>query len=398
MKSKGRVLGAFVVAGCLASLGGSGPVRTVETWASALLLPLDGALGRLRPAAEGGEALEVLREPAKRAWDGWCQAVLGEAVAAAPGHEALLVPVVARRDAEHELDLAVPPGAVHEGAIVTHRGALLGLVSGLSEDGALATVALLGHHASRPLAAEWALGDPGKGVQFLLAPGGRDREGWCLRVEARSSSALPPPDQLVHTRDVSALGDTLPAGLIVGRMLGGSAEAPGGGHWYDAAETLRVQPLLDGSAQAVVTVEVLPGAELPLRRAETRLLGSCRTGPSARLAAGTGAGLRVGDWVCQAGLFVGRVVTVTPFSAVVDAREPDSPLLVVAPDGTAVAAGTARASWPAGWEPRPGDLVATGHVGAGGLVVGTVAELDDEGFTIARLRPDPRQAVTVVGP
>ena len=397
MKSKGRMLGAIVVAGCLASLGGSGPVRSLEAWASALLLPLDGTLVRLRPAVDG-EPVEVLREPAKRAWERWCVAVLGEAPASAPGREALLVPVVSRREARHELDLAVPPGAVREGAVVTHRGALLGLVAGLSEDGALATVALLGHHSARPLAAEWDLGDPGKGVQFLLAPGGSDEGRWSLKVEARSSSALPPPDQLVRTRDVSALGDELPAGLLVGRMQGGSAEAPGGGHWYDAAETLRVQPLLDGASQAVVTVEVEPGAELPLRRAETRLLGSCRPGPSARLAAGSRAGLAPGDWVCQAGLFVGRVQTVTLLSAVVDCRPPDSPLLVVAPDGTAVAAGTARASWPPSWEPRPGDLVATGHVGAGGLVVGTVDALDDEGFTIARLAPDPRQAVTVVGP
>ena len=396
MKSQGRALGVIVVAASLASLGGVGPVRSLETWLTPLLLPLDRALVGLRPAADP-EALELLREPAKLAWESWCRAVLGETPTSAPGHESLLVPVVARRVAEHEIDLAVPPAAVHEGAIVTHRGALLGVVSGLSEAGDVATVALLGHHAARPVAAEWALGEPGHGVQFLLASGGRDEDGWSLKVEARSSSALPPPAQLVHTRDVSALGDSLPAGLIVGRMLGGTAEAPGGGNWYDAADTLRVRPLLDGTTLAVVTVEVDPGAGLPVRRGEARLYGSCRPGEAARLACGSSSGLKTGDWVCQAGLFVGIVETVTPWSAVVDGRPPQTPLLVVAPDGNAVAAGQARASWPDGWEPQRGDLVATGHLAAGGLVVGTVGEIDDEGFTIDRLTPDPRLPVTVVG-
>lgn len=396
MKSQGRALGVIVVVASLASLGGVGPVRSLETWLTPLLLPLDRAVTRLQPAADP-EALELLREPAKRAWESWCRAVLGETPTSAPGREALLVPVVARRAAEHEIDLAVPPAAVREGAIVTHRGALLGVVSGLSEAGDVATVALLGHHAARPVAAEWALGEPGHGVQFLLASAGRDDDGWSLKVEARSSSALPPPAELVHTRDVSALGDTLPAGLIVGRMLGGNTEAPGGGNWYDAADTLRVRPLIDGTTLAVVTVEVEPGASLPLRRGEARLYGSCRPGEAARLASGSSSGLRTGDWVCQAGLFVGIVETVTPWSAVVDGRAPATPLLVVAPDGSAMAAGQARESWPAGWEPQRGDLVATGHLAAGGLVVGTVGELDDEGFSVVRLTPDPRLPVTVVG-
>jgi hypothetical protein len=180
-------------------------------------------------------------------------------------------------------------------------------------------------------------------------------------------------------------------------MLGGSAEAPGGGNWYDAADTLRVRPLLEGTTLAVVTVEVEPGAGLPLRRGEAHLYGSCRPGQAARLASGSSSGVKTGDWVCQAGLFVGIVETVTPWASVVDGRPPATPLLVVAPDGSAMAAGQAHESWPAGWEPQRGDLVATGHLAAGGLVVGTVGELDDEGFSIVRLTPDPRLPVTVVG-
>lgn len=397
MKSKGRALGAIVVGGCLASLGGLGPVRSIESWLSPLLLPLDAAVARWSPTPSS-EELDLLHGPAKGAWDSWCQAVLGQTDSASPGHDALLVPVVRWRANQHELDLAVPPGAVHEGAIATHRGALLGVVTSLSEDTSIATVALLGHHAARPIAAEWALGEPGHGVQFLLTSGGRGDEGWSLKVEARSSSALPPPEEVVRTRDVAALGDTLPAGLLVGRMLGGNTEAPGGGRWYEAADTLRVLPLLDGQELAVVTIEVEPDAELPLRRAEAGLYASCRSPDAARLAAGSRAGLRAGDWVCQAGLFVGIVESVMPWAAVVDTRPPRTPLLVVSPDGTAVAAGQLRRTWPDGWEPQRGDLVATGHVGTDGLVVGTVGALDEDGFQIQRLLPDERLAVTVVGP
>src|SRR5262245_51489076 len=108
MKSQGRALGVIVVAASLASLGGVGPVRSLETWLTPLLLPLDRTLVSLRPAADP-EALELLREPAKLAWESWCRAVLGETPTSAPGRESLLVPVVARREAEHEIDLAVPP-------------------------------------------------------------------------------------------------------------------------------------------------------------------------------------------------------------------------------------------------------------------------------------------------
>jgi hypothetical protein len=202
----------------------------------------------------------------------------------------------------------------------------------------------------------------------------------------------------VRTRDVSALGDTLPAGLLVGRMQGGSTEAPGGGHWYDAAETLRVLPLIEPGELAVVTVEVEPGAELPLRRIAARLYGSCGASDAARLSGGSRDGLREGDWVCQSGLFVGIVTTVTPWNAVLDGRPPLAPLLVVSPDGSAMAAGQARTTWPAGWEPQRGDVVVTGHLGTGGLVVGTVGELDDEGFAIKRLLPDARLPVLAVGP
>jgi hypothetical protein len=42
--------------------------------------------------------------------------------------------------------------------------------------------------------------------------------------------------------------------------------------------------------------------------------------------------------------------------------------------------------------------VATGHLGTGGLVLGTVARLTEGGLELNRLRPDPRLPVTVVGP
>ena len=81
-----------------------------------------------------------------------------------------------------------------------------------------------------------------------------------------------------------------------------------------------------------------------------------------------------------------------------DTSAPDGPLLVVAPSGSAVACGVGRKSWPPGWEPGLGDLVTTGHVGTGGLVLGTVARVTEVGIEVHRLAPDRRQPVTVVGP
>jgi hypothetical protein len=285
---------------------------------------------------------------------------------------------------------------VTAGVTVTHRGVLLGFVRELGPAPGRATVALLGRDDARPVAAQWSPEPGGRPIQFLVQAADRD-EGYAVRVAALTSRVLPPPDQLAWTRDVSDLGDTLPPGLLVGRLLGGLAEAPGGGQRIDEGGTLRLSPVLDPFAPGVVTVEVEPGASLPLRRGGARLSPTSVSDSAVRLRAGTRAGVRRGDWVCQAGLFVGIVCDVSPWSAVLDTRAPDGRLLVVSPSGQGVACGASRPSWPPGWEPAPGDLVAVGHVGTGGLVLGTVARVDEDGLVLHRLPADASRPVTVVG-
>ncbi len=396
MADKGGAFGVALLAGCVLSLAGVPPLRWLEQGLAPLLQPLEGLLAPWAPAPDA-ESLLVLREPAQRAFGAWREEVLGPVPAAAAGREALLVPVVGRRAARHELLLAVPAGAVARDAPVTHRGALLGFVTELSADGLLATVALLGKPDARPVAAEWCVVPEARPVSFLLTGSGND-DDWTLRVEAPSSSVRPPSDQLAWTRDVSALGDDLPAGLLVGRLQL-PAERPGGGLPRASASALTLLPLIDPLAVDLVTVEGQRGAARESRRAEARLLATCRVGRTLRLDGGERAGVHRGDWVLQDGLFVGVVSESAAWSAVVDGEALPTSVLVVSPAGDVVACGPRPERWPAGWHPQPGDLVVAVHLAAGGLVVGTVDEVDDDdGFTIERLQPGAGERVEVLGP
>jgi hypothetical protein len=396
MGGTGRLFSAAVIAGCALSIAGARPARWLEQLPAPVLAPLDRLIAGWVPPVDG-EALELLRGPAKAAWRAYCEEILGEVPVSGAGREGLLVPVVARDRERHELVLAVPAEGVRAGGAVTHRGVLLGFVRDTAREPGRATVTLLGREDARPVAAEWSASADGRSIQFLLQSAGSE-EGYRVRVAALTSRVLPPPDQLAWTRDVTDLGDELPSGLLLGRLAGGLAEAPGGGQHFDEGGTLGLSPVLDPFALGTVTVEITPGAELPLRRGSAWLSPSCASDSAARLRAGARAGVKPGDRVCQAGLYVGSVRDVAPWTAVIDTRAPEGPLLVVAPTGEAVACRPERASWPPGWEPAAGDLVATGHVGTGGLVVGTIARVTEAGFELLRLAPDPRSRVTVVGP
>ncbi len=394
-----RLSTTLLVAGCIASLAGVRPVRLIEQLPAPLLAPGDGLLARFAagPDPERAELLELLREPARAAFAAWGTAVLGEVPVAGGGREGLLVPVTEQRPDRHEFVLAVPAGAVVPGTVVTHRGALVGFVASLEARGTRAVVARLGHAESRPVAAQWWPAPEARPVQFLATSGGAG-DGYALGVQARSSTLLPAPRQPAFTRDVAALGDDLPPGLLLGALVGGKGEAPGGGTYFALGEGLVVEPLVDVARIELATVEVPPGAQPVWRRVRARLSSSCRAPSAARIDAGLRRDIVRGDVVAQAGLYVGRVASVSLFDAVLDTSVPSGELLFVAPDGSAVACTPARDSWPSGWEPRRGDLVATGDLATGGLVVGTVLDVDAAGLSIKRLPPDPDGAVQVTGP
>jgi hypothetical protein len=234
-------------------------------------------------------------------------------------------------------------------------------------------------------------------ISFLVTDGARAVEG-AMRVDAPSSSVRPPPNQLAWTRDVSALGDDLPPHLLLGR-LAAPPEQPGGGLPRASSADLVLLPLVDALAIDLVTVEGEPGATRECRHTSARVFTTCRAGRTLRLDAGSGAGLRRGDWIVQDGLFVGVVSVISPWSALVDTAALPPTLLIMSPTGELVGCGARTSSWPSGWQPGRGDLVAVGRLGVGGLVIGTVEGLDDDdGIEIARLQPDLTRPVMAVGP
>jgi hypothetical protein len=401
---KSRWIGGLVLAGCVLSLLGVGPVRSAEEWLAPALIPLDGALTDWLPAPADREWLDALAEPAARAFHAHGKAVLGDVRAAADGRTTLLVPVLGTDRERHELLLAAPQlegvAAVEPGAVVSAHGVLLGFVREVSADGLRARVSLLGQPSLRPVAAQWCAVAGGRPVEVLVSGAGETGEGGglSLRMGSASSRVVPPPGQPVATRDVSALGDRLPAGLLLGLVGERGTELPGGG-WIDGGglETPLV-PALDPYGQPLAALEVAPGSALTARATTGRLSGTTSGAARLRLDAGSRRGVQRGDWVVQDGLFVGIVDVVAPYSSLLSVEVPQGALLVMSPAGEVVAAGVARESWPPGWEPARGDLLATGSVFTGGLVVGRVTALDGSGLRAQRLRPDPRRDVTVVGP
>jgi hypothetical protein len=386
-----------VLAGSLASLAGVAPVRSVEQWLSPVLGVLDRSITSALPV-HSEPLLAELAGPARDSWSAWARSVRGSSPVAAEGWDAALVPVVERRRDRHELVIAVPPGALREGGAVTHRGVLVGLVDDVSSDGTRATVALLGRQDSRPIAAEWRPTDDGaRAVHFLLT-GAENRSDVELRVQAASSSVPPPAEQLAWTRDVAELGDPLAPNLLIGRFAHTQAELPGGGVWSPDDEDPRLTPLLDPFTLDLVTVEVRPGSEFTLREVRTRLYGASLSEDRRRIAAGSRSGVRRGDWVVQDALFVGVVEVASAFSSIVDTRVPEGLLFDVSPGGEIVAIGASRGTWPTGWEPARGDLIAAGHLATGGLVIGTVESGGAAGLSVRHIAPDPTRAVRVVGP
>ena len=411
---KTRWTAALVLAGCVLSLLGVGPVRSAEEWLAPALIPLDGLLTEWLPASQDRQWKDALAEPAARAFLAHGKAVLGAVRAAGPGRAPILVPVLSADREKHELVLAAPQlaagagkrgapslpadgAAVEPGAVVSASGVLLGFVREVSADGLRATVSLLGQPSLRPVAAQWCAVAGGRPVEVLVSGGGPGG-GSGLRMGSASSRVVPPTGQVVSTRDVSALGDRLPAGLALGAVGEQGSELPGGGWLDDGGSERPLVPLLDPYGLALASLEAAPGSELSARAASARLSGTTAGRGRLRIDCGSRRGVQRGDWVVQDGLFVGVVDVVAPFSALLSVAVPRGALLVMSPAGEVVAADDERESWPASWEPARGDLLATGSVFTGGLVVGRVSALDGDGIVAQRLSADPRRPVAVIGP
>jgi hypothetical protein len=400
-----RAAVAALLALSVLSLGGWAPLRRVEQAPAVLLRPLEELCAALVPEREAGEAqvLEALVGDARLAFAGWEQSLLREGPASPPGTQRLLAPVLARDTGRRELRLLAPAGAVRAGAPATHRTALVGFVASVEpgpEAGTeLAVVQPLGRAGQRAVAAEWSTGPQARPVQVLVGADGRDDPRRpALPVVARSSSVPPPPDQLCWTRDVSSLGDSLPAGLLLGRLEAADGEAPGGAARLRLGDALVVRPLLDPFALDLLALAAAPGAAREPRRLGARLAVTSRGPATLRLDRGARDGVRAGDWVTQAGLWLGVVSDVGAGTAVVDAALPHGPLLCVTRAGEVRTLGLLPGSWPEGWQPVRGDLLALGRPATGGLLVGLVAGVDEDGLRVERLEPDASRAVTVWGP
>lgn len=387
------------------SLAGWAPLRRAEQVPGLLLRPLEEALGGWAPARDPREEplLEALVSDARLAWEGWRHGVAAEGPAAGPGLARLVVAVSARDPQRRELQAVVPAGAVPEGAAATHRASLVGFVTALRpgpEPGTeLAVIAPLGSSGLRAVAGEWRATPEARPVHFLLGTdGGGDPRRAALPVQARSSGVPPSPGQLCWTRDVLALGDPLPPGLLLGRVEPADGERPGGAARLRVTDELVLRPLLDPYGLDLLALAATPGAAREPRRQSARIMTTSRGDGTLRLDRGARDGLRRGDWVSQAGVFLGTLTDVGPGTAVVDATPPRGPLLCVTSAGEVRLAGLAPQDAPADWQMLRGDLLALGRPGPGGLLVGVVAQAGDDGPRLERLAPDASRAVTVWGP
>ena len=390
---------------CVLSLAGWERLRTVEQWPAVLLRPLEDVAASALPARAPSElaTLQALVSDAHLGWEGWQRAVEREGPPPPPGLRQLVATVLVRDRAHRELQLLVPAGAVRPGAPVSHRGALAGFVTavrpGPEAASELAVVGVLGRRDLRAVAASWQADPHSLQVDVLVGGDqGSDPAHPALAILARTSSVPPPPGQLCHTRDVSALGDTLPAGLLLGRLATPMDEQPGGAARTRLGEGVVLRPLLDPFALDVLAVAGAPAAPRTPRRLGARLLATSGGATRRRLDHGARDGVRTGDWVSQDGVFLGVVVAVTGGSAIVDVTPPAGPLLCVTREGEVRTVGLAADSWPAGWQPARGDLLAIGRPGTGGLLVGLVSRADERGIQLERPHADLSRGVTVSGP
>ncbi len=393
MKS-GGIWTPVVLAACVASVAGWGPIRRAEQALGPMLSIGEALFAPLAHAPAGTEVVDDHRREADLAWASYVEAVRGPGEVCLPGRKVALAPVlsVATTERRRRMKIAVPADGVPDGALVTHRGAFVGLVVDVEDR--IAEVALIGDEDLRPLAAEWQTAPSARPVHFLLG----SEKGTAL-VESRSSTVAPPAGQVAWTRSVAALGDDLPPGLLLGRVVkpdeqdlpGGAAEGLG------ATRELELEPLIAADDLGIVTVEVLPSAEREARTVSAlRVVTSGSETTSVRLDVGSRHGVEQGCWVVRDGAWLGRVAVVGWTSSIVEREVPRGTLLVIGAGGSVVPCRTEAASWPEGWVPQVGDRVVTGHGRLGGLLMGTVKDVTQAGFDVEPVVWGTDRTVTVV--
>jgi hypothetical protein len=241
------------------------------------------------------------------------------------------------------------------------------------------------------VAGEWRAAPGGRPVHFLA-----ESHSGQVTVEKRSSTVSPRPDQIARTRDVAHLGDALPAGLVLGRVVDPEHDAPGGGLVRDG-DAWTLEEVVDPFDVGLVTVEtardVAPGG----RRVVGMLARTVRARSRLRVDRGTSDGVAPGDWVVQDGVLVGLVTVAGRGSSELRTRLPDMQLLVV-DDGQVVPCHSDAGRWPEDWTPQTGMVVATGHPGEGGLLLGTVGVVDPDGFELVRAPVDVNRPVSLLEP
>ncbi|GJM20806.1 MAG: hypothetical protein DHS20C15_07210 [Planctomycetota bacterium] len=374
--------GLVVLALSLLSLAGFARWQGVEESLATLWLPAFRVTDALSPErvveAEALPAADVVAAVSE-AW----RAELRRRPAAPVGRELLSVPVLSVDLARRELVIAVPPDSVLLDAPVTHHGRYVGSLCSwragdrvVERDGR-ARVALPGHARARPVAGVWSASETGLPLHFLV-----QSEAGVAAVTQPSRRLVAAQDQAVYTRDVRALGDDLPAGLLLGSLQLVPRDRPGGGFDLQRNELANLKPAIRPEHLGTVVIEVTRGARLPSAAREAECLGSPRAdGTQLRIDRGRVAGLQRGDWVVSGSQLLGVVHALGPFSARVERRAP--PGLLVIEDGARLIPTAPQVDgWPAVWRPVVGQRVWAGHRELGALFLGRVARVHELGFEI----------------
>lgn len=393
MKSRAGIVAAAL---CVASLCDVSWVRTAEQVLVPALFLGEDVLSDWMPEAHPDLAPDLAADDGDAsalAWAAWVDAVAQRPPLPRPDTAPCVVSVEGYDARRQEIILQVPEVELEVDSPVTHRGVLLGFLRPWSRRdeqvvvGGQARVALLGHPRARPVAATWQDGS----MRFLVA----SREE-APTVVLRSRRIRPLPGQLALSRNASALGDTLPAGLALGRVAPQETDLPGGAVALHTRDEPALESLLDPGSLALVTIEAPIEADLPRRALQGRLL---RTLPGAQrwhLDQGLAQGVNQGDDVIQGHRWVGRVESAGPLSAIVSRALPRRSLLVGDTAGQLIPVGLGAGAWPFDWQPQDGLPVFCGLPGWGGLAVGRLGPLDHGRLTVDLGDFDPSEPVTVL--